>query len=82
MEFIKDNYLLIIIVGLFLIFALIGYLIDMLRYNNKEELKDNIPNEVKPIELKKDLDENININEEKKETNTEDDLLKNYDENN
>ena len=82
MEFIKDNYLLIIIVGLFLIFALIGYLIDMLRYNNKEVIKDNIPNEVKPIELKKDLDENININEEKKETNTEDDLLKNYDENN
>ena len=82
MEFIKDNYLLIIIVGLFLIFALIGYLIDMLRYNNKEEIKDNIPSEVKPIELKKDLDENININEEKKETNTEDDLLKNYDENN
>ena len=30
MQAILDNYLVIIIIGLFLVFALIGYLIDML----------------------------------------------------
>ena len=90
MDFIVENYLIIILVGLFFVFALIGYLVDMLR-NSKEQEKEEIPVNIKPVELK-DLTVN-NSNEEIIETpkeiedNTkenneenEDDLLKNYDE--
>ena len=50
MDFILENYLLIILVGLFFVFALIGYLIDMLRKSHEIE-KENIPNDIKPIEI-------------------------------
>lgn len=78
MELIKNNYIFIIIIGVFLIFALIGYIIDMLRNVNHEESKIEIPEEIKSIELNKVINNNINNNTE----NNPDDLLKNYEEDN
>lgn len=84
MDFITENYLVIILIGLFFVFALIGYLIDMLRNNKVEEKKETIEN-IKPIEItditlpKESLKDVIEANE-KKELNDADDLLKNYDE--
>ena len=80
MKFITDNYIIIIAVGLFLIFALIGYLIDMLRNNKEDKTNNSIPEEIAPIEVTKI--------EETKENNTEitldnpDELLENYDKEN
>jgi len=85
MNFILENYLIIILVGFFFVFALIGYLIDMLK-NNKEKEKEEIPINIKPVELK-DLkkEENIigtpkEIDDTNENVNEEDDLLKNYNE--
>ena len=84
MDFITENYLVIILIGLFFVFALIGYLIDMLRNNKVEEKKETIEN-IKPIEItditlpKESLKDVIEANE-KKELKDADDLLKNYDE--
>lgn len=71
-------------------FALIGYLVDMLR-NSKEQEKEEIPVNIKPVELKdltdNDTDEVIETPKEIEDTtqevsvDNEDDLLKNYDEN-
>ena len=74
MDIIKSNYVIIIIVGLFLIFALIGYLIDMLRNVKNDNPKVEIPDEIKSVELTKVI-ENNNSNEK---DNNPDDLLKNY----
>ena len=52
MKFILENYMLIIIVGLFFVFALIGYLVDLLR-NNKNNNVDEIVPDIKPIDIKK-----------------------------
>lgn len=89
MDFIVENYLIIILVGLFFVFALIGYLVDMLR-NSKEQEKEEIPVNIKPVELKdltdNDTDEVIETPKEIEDTtqevsvDNEDDLLKNYDE--
>lgn len=86
MNVILENYLLIVLVGLFFVFALIGYLIDMLRNSNvskKEESSNIKPVEITPINDSKD--QNIEIptiieeNKEKKENNNADELLENYD---
>lgn len=86
MDFILENYIIIIFVGLFFVFALIGYLIDMLR-KTKEEIKKDIseikPVEIKDIELTKEgIKEIIDTNNSdyKDKNNDADDLLKNYDE--
>jgi len=71
MNIILENYLIIIIVGLFFVFALIGYLIDMLRNNNSDN-EEIIQSRYIP-ELKEEKDVNI-------KQNKGDDLLKNYDE--
>lgn len=87
MEFILENYMLIIIVGLFFVFALIGYLIDMLRKSNNEE-KQEIPSTIKPVDIAE-----INIGDSNNQENiiqkqdvtidtkkdNADDLLENYD---
>ena len=49
MNFILENYLIIVLVGLFFVFALIGYLIDMLRKSNDIK-KDEVPN-INPVEI-------------------------------
>lgn len=78
MENILQNYMIIILVGLFLIFSLIGYLVDMLRNNRKDNNEVDIPN-IKPIEVKK-IDEvsSDKIVNNSSGINTKDDLLENY----
>ena len=80
MEILSENYVIIIIVGAFLIFALIGYLIDMLRNNTKEE--DKYQYNIKPIEINdiKVDEEETKIEEEipDKKENNPDELLENY----
>ena len=56
MEFIRDNYILIIIICGFLIFAIVGYLIDMLRNNNPKETTTVTPEEIKSVEPNKAID--------------------------
>ena len=80
MDFILENYLIIILVGLFFVFALIGYLIDLLRKDR--EPKDYIPNDVQviqneKIEEQKKIEESVNI-EQAEEDNK---LLDNYEKN-
>lgn len=82
MENILQNYMIIIIVGAFLIFSLIGYLVDLVRNNRKELDEVDMPN-IKPIEVKKIKEvhqdkESISVNDN--EMNTKDDLLENYNE--
>lgn len=80
MDFILENYLIIILVGLFFVFALIGYLIDLLRKDR--EPKDYIPKDVQviqneKIEEQKKIEESVNI-EQAEEDNK---LLDNYEKN-
>lgn len=82
MENILQNYMIIIIVGAFLIFSLIGYLVDLVRNNRKELDEVDMPN-IKPIEVKKIKEvhqdkETTSVNNN--EINTKDDLLENYNE--
>ena len=51
MNFILENYLVIILVGMFFVFALIGYLIDLLRKDR--EPKQNIQKDVQMIKNEK-----------------------------
>lgn len=83
MNFILENYLVIVLVGLFFVFALIGYLIDMLRKSNDVK-KEDIPN-IKPVEIAS-INDGINNNIDvptitnTNNTNTNaDELLENYD---
>lgn len=73
MQAILDNYLVIIIVGLFLVFALIGYLIDMLKNKDISDNNIEVPKNIEPIEVTKIENNTNNTN------NYKDDLLKNYD---
>ncbi len=82
MENILQNYMIIIIVGAFLIFSLIGYLVDLVRNNRKDLDEVDMPN-IKPIEVKKieevhQNNETTSVNNN--EMNTKDDLLENYNE--
>ena len=83
MNVILEKYLIFVLVGLFFVFALIGYLIDMLRNSNIQK-KEDIPN-IKPVEISKiDSKDTTNIEiptiqSENKEQNTGDELLENYD---
>ena len=72
MNFILDNYIILILIGLFFAFALIGYLIDSLRKPKKEDVI--MPENILKISENKRLDD-------KKEANKitpENDLLKDY----
>lgn len=83
MNFILENYLVIVLVGLFFVFALIGYLIDMLRKSNDVK-KEDIPN-IKPVEIANindGINNNIDVPTIKNTNNTNtnaDELLENYD---
>lgn len=79
MNVILENYLIIVLVGLFFVFALIGYLIDMLRKSNDVK-KEDTPN-IKPVEITTINSNNIEIPTatDTKEENNPDELLENYD---
>ena len=62
MGFIKDNYVLIIIIGGFLIFAIIGYIIDMLRNTTPTETKSDTQEKVKTVEPNKVVNNNEVVN--------------------
>lgn len=51
MKFIIENYLIIILVGLFFAFALIGYLVDMLRKTDSKESNMVINDNISPVEI-------------------------------
>lgn len=80
MNFILENYLVIILVGMFFVFALIGYLIDLLRKDRAP--KQDIPKDVQMIQNEKveeqqKIAESVNNNVQQ-ETNK---LLTAYDNN-
>ncbi len=82
MKFITDNYILILLIGLFFAFSLIGYLIDTLRKPKKEDVV--IPEDIKKIkELKLNdklkMNEKNNEKEDKESKPPEKDLLTDYD---
>ena len=78
MQIILENYLIIILVGLFFVFALIGYLIDLLRNNNTNISKEDISSTVAPVEITK-IEDSKKTEEQKQEDNNLDELLENYD---
>ena len=84
MEFIKNNYTIVIFIGLFIVFALIGYIIDILRSNSNSTSEERtiVPSEVKSIQLDKVLDEEEKVEPEEekedKKVDDDDDLLKSY----
>ena len=82
MDFIFENYIIIIFVGLFFIFALIGYLVDMFRNNKKEEIEEPIKVNTVSIEdikvLKNKSIENKEDNSESIVLDQNDELLKKY----
>lgn len=80
MQFILENYLVIILVGLFFVFALIGYLIDLLRKGNNTD-NNQIPNDIKEIQMSK-MEEQKNIEPVNEQKNPTDELLNNYDNSN
>ena len=61
MKFITDNYILILLIGLFFAFALIGYLIDSFRKPKKEDVI--IPEDIKKIKSLK-ISDKIKTNEQ------------------
>jgi len=84
MQFILENYLIIILVGLFFVFALIGYLIDLLRKdNNKNNNINDVPSDIQTIQLnkKQELEKNVEQNVNEVQINKADELLENYDKN-
>lgn len=83
MDFILDNYIIIIAVGLFFVFALIGYLIDIIRKNNESEKPDialDIKTIDKIVENSKQINTNTTLNEGIK-NDSGDELLNSYNEN-
>lgn len=80
MQIIMDNYLIIIIVGLFFVFALIGYLVDLIKNQKQDKNSSEIkPIEVPPVELTKIKNETVNDKISNKEINdNKDDLLEDY----
>lgn len=78
MQFFLENYLLIILIGLFFVFALIGYLIDLLRVRpEKKDVEVRKSSDIKPLEMA-----NIDINQaNNNQVNNKDELLNNYNKN-
>ena len=64
MEFIKENLILVLTLASFVVFAIIGYIVDHSKNkDNKEKdiLKEDITEEIKPnIDVPKDSKETIN----------------------
>ena len=64
MEFIKENLLLVLTLGSFVVFAIIGYVVDHSKNNDSKEkdiLKEDITEDIKPnIDVPKDTKESTN----------------------
>lgn len=89
MQFLLDNYIIIIIISTFILFSLIGYLIDTYR-NTKDKIDENMleTNQIEIEEIKDTTLDNDNYKfagkeekQDKEETKKDkgDDLLNNYD---
>lgn len=85
MQIIIENYLIIVSIGFFVVFALIGYLVDMLRNNSKND-KTNKQNftPIEQVQITNISEQPTIHNQENQNSNTtnNDDLLKAYDNNN
>ena len=84
MEFVKSNYVLIIIIGSFLIFAMLGYLIDMLRNVDTKKNAPTLPEEVSvndTINTNNNINDNSSNEKSNENGNNPDELLENYDNN-
>lgn len=78
MQFVIENYLIIILIGLFIVFALIGFLVDMIKNNNNIEKKE-LPKDITPIEVTKINEKALETEEKKNEKiDNADELLSNY----
>lgn len=78
MQFVLENYLIIILIGLFIVFALIGFLVDMIKNNNNTQRKE-LPRDITPIEVTKINENEIETEEKKNEKiDNADELLNNY----
>lgn len=78
MQFVIENYLIIILIGLFIVFALIGFLVDMIKNNNNIEKKE-LPRDITPIEVTKINEKELETEEKKNEKiDNADELLNNY----
>ena len=97
MEFIAKNYIIIIIIGLFIVFSLIGFLVEQIK-NNKNEIKEEYHPENKEYNIDEiDINKVYKNKESNKQSNEDiiqdkeindnimnnsgDDLLENYDNN-
>ena len=64
MEFIKENLVLVLTLASFVVFAIIGYIVDHSKNNDNKEkdiLKEDITEEIKPnIDVTKDSKETTN----------------------
>lgn len=71
MEFILENYLIFVLIGLFLVFALIGYIIDTVRKNNADNSNNGnyIPPQVN--EVNENNIQQMNLNPTNMDTNTQ-----------
>lgn len=70
MDFLGDNALLIITIALFIMFAILGYIVDKSKNKNKKEkevLTENITDDFKPVQEAKEVplevteEQNINL---------------------
>ena len=78
MQFVIENYLIIILIGLFIVFSLIGFLVDMIKNNNNIEKKE-LPKDITPIEVTKINEKALETEEKKNEKiDNADELLSNY----
>ena len=92
MDFIINNYIIFVIIGAFIIFALIGYIIDTIRKNNVDNNVSAIPTEVKFVGQENNSIEQTNNNNPNAEIqsvnitninqNNADDLLNSYNDTN
>lgn len=77
MQTILENYLVVVLIGMFFVFALIGYLIDLLR-KDKNEVNKDVPKDIQEIQLAKVEEKTDNSVNNPVPTKTEE-LLTNYD---
>lgn len=63
LEFIVDNYLIVLIIAFFLIFALIGYIVDSIRNKRREEATKQVLETNEEIPSLIEVEEEIEIEE-------------------
>lgn len=87
MKIIIDNIVIIFIIGLFIVFSLIGYLIELIKQSKKKEVEEIFIEEIHDTNIfeEKETKDNV-IKKIEEETKKElkdngDDLLNNYENN-